>query len=153
MIWTGVETYVGTVCGMYRRCDISCLSPKYVANGTQLACLPSLKPILNLILYGSVYPKSYCRHNVSDAQTIHEIAEAAQRRYHHRQRDASIPSAYLFASMGGAMDMHTFEQLSGTEAGSVLSVHECTAGDIEMETHGEGFKVSRPDETKRQDGT
>jgi hypothetical protein len=124
-----------------------------VANGTQLACLPSLKPILNLILYGSVYPKSYYRSNVSDAQTIHEIAEAAKRRYHQRPRDASIPSAYLFASMTGAMDIHTFEQLSGTEAGSVRSVHEITADDIEMERHGEGFKGYRQHETKRQDGT
>ncbi|EHK47687.1 hypothetical protein TRIATDRAFT_316718 [Trichoderma atroviride IMI 206040] len=134
MIWTGVETYVGTVC----------------------ACLPSLKPIFNLVLYGSVYPKSYYRPNVSDAETIHEIAEAAKRRYYHQHRDASIPSAYLFASMRGAMDLHTFEQLSGTEAGSVRSVrsvHEFTAGDIEMESHGEGFKGSRSDEAKRQDGT
>lgn len=47
------------------------------------------------------------------------------------------------------MDIHTFEQLSGTEAGSV---HEVTADDIEMERH-EGFKESRPGEAKRQDGT
>jgi hypothetical protein len=118
----------------------------YGANSIQPACLPSLKPILNLILYGSVYPRSYYRPNVSDAQTIHEIAEATKRRYNHRQRDASIPSAYLFASMRGAMDMHTFEQLSGTEAGSV---HECTAGDIEMGS----YKGSCSGETKRQDGT
>ncbi|KAK1238944.1 hypothetical protein MKX08_006005 [Trichoderma sp. CBMAI-0020] len=133
MIWTGVETYVGTVC----------------------ACLPSLKPIFNLILYGSVYPKSYYRPNVSDAETIHEIAEAAKRRYYHQQRDASIPSAYLFASvsMRGAMDLHTFEQLSGTEAGSERGAHEFTAGDIEMERHEEGFNGSRPDEAKHQDGT
>lgn len=128
----------------------SCLSPKYVANGAQLACLPSLKPILNLILCGSVHPKSFYRSNVSDAQTIHEIAEAAKRRYHHQQRDASIPSAYLFASMRGAMDLHTFEQLSGVDTSSV---HECAAGDIEMERHGESFKESRPNETKHQDGT
>lgn len=157
MIWTGVETYIGTVCGMYRRTHISsclsCLSYKHVANRTRLACLPSLKPILNLILYGSVYPKTYYRSNVSDAQTIQEIAEAAKRRYHQRPRDASIPSAYLFASMTGAMDIHTFEQLSGTEASSVRSVRECTTDDIEMEMHGENLKESRQHETKRQDGT
>lgn len=51
------------------------------------------------------------------------------------------------------MDIHTFEQLSATEAGSVRSVHEVTAEDIEMERPGEGLKGSRTDETKRQDGT
>lgn len=51
------------------------------------------------------------------------------------------------------MDIHTFEQLSATEAGSVGSVHEVIADDIEMERPGEGFKGSHPDEAKRQDGT
>lgn len=112
----------------------------------QLACLPSLKPLLNLILYGSVYPRSWHGSYDSSAQTIQEIAEAAKRRRHHQHRDASIPGAFLFATM----DPHTFEQLSEVGTGSV---HECTAGGIEMEGYGESSKGSHPDETKHPDGT
>lgn len=113
---------------------------EYAANRSQPACLPSLKPLLNLILYRSVYPKSYYGSAESDAQTIHEIAEAAKRRRQQERRDASIPSAYLFDSMRSAMDPHPFEQLSEVEIGSVH-------GDIEMERYGESSKGSHPDQT------
>ncbi|KAL7793706.1 hypothetical protein V8C37DRAFT_401787 [Trichoderma ceciliae] len=115
MTWTGVEVYIGTVC----------------------ACLPSLKPLLNIILYGSVHPKSH-RSNISEAQTILEIAEATKRRCRHLP-DANVPSSYIFASVRDAMDPHIFEQLSESEAGSG---QEITPG-IELESIGNLYKDSR----------
>ncbi|KAM0247622.1 hypothetical protein ACHAQJ_009762 [Trichoderma viride] len=115
MTWTGVELYTGTVC----------------------ACLPSLKPLLNLILHGSVRPGSQ-KSNESDAQTILEIAEATKRR-NRQPSDANVSSAYVFALMRGAMDPHMFEQLSEIEAGSAQE----SAPGIEMESIGKTSKESR----------
>ncbi|RFU76561.1 het-domain-containing [Trichoderma arundinaceum] len=114
MMWTGVEVYVGTVC----------------------ACLPSLKPLLNLILHGTVHPRSQAS-NESEAQIILEIAEATKRRCRHPS-DANTSSSYIFASMRGAMDPHMFERLSESEAGSRLE----SARDIEMEDIGNNLKDS-----------
>ncbi|KAL6822813.1 heterokaryon incompatibility domain-containing protein [Trichoderma sp. SZMC 28015] len=103
MKWTGVEVNIGTVC----------------------ACLPSLKPLLNLILYGRVHPKSH-RPSVTDAQTILEIAEATKRRYR-RPSVANVSSAYIFASMRGAMDdPDIFERLSGSEIASEAATTQDT---------------------------
>ncbi|KAL7906416.1 hypothetical protein GGI35DRAFT_108468 [Trichoderma velutinum] len=110
MKWTGVEVNIGTVC----------------------ACLPSLKPLLNLILYGRVHPKSH-RPSVTDAQTILEIAEATKRRYR-RPSVANVSSAYIFASMRGAMDdPDMFERLSESEVASEVATTQDTTPGIGME--------------------
>ncbi|KAL7934641.1 hypothetical protein V8C35DRAFT_301465 [Trichoderma chlorosporum] len=113
MKWTGVEVYIGTVC----------------------ACLPSLKPLMNLILYGRIHPKSH-RPSVTDAQTILEIANATKRRCR-RPSNANVSSSYIFASMRGAMDdPDIFERLSESETGS----GQDTTPGIEMENTGANSK-------------
>jgi len=57
MMWTGVEINIGTVC----------------------ACLPSLKPILNLLLYRAIHPKSKLS-GVPGINTIGGSAETAKKR-------------------------------------------------------------------------
>lgn len=57
MMWTGIEVNVGTVCGKSGKHP-----PENVALIYLLACLPSLKPILNLAIYGAAQhstPKAY----------------------------------------------------------------------------------------------
>lgn len=52
-MWTGIEVNIATVCGMLRRRS----SNTDLANDAA-ACLPSLKPILNLALHGTVNASS-----------------------------------------------------------------------------------------------
>ncbi|KAL8627300.1 hypothetical protein Q9189_006992 [Teloschistes chrysophthalmus] len=47
-IWTGVESHVAIICGK------DAPSLQYRVVNVQSACLPSLRPLLNLILFGSV---------------------------------------------------------------------------------------------------
>lgn len=57
MMWTGIEVNVGTVCGKSGKHP-----PENVALTYLLACLPSLKPILNLAIYGTAQhstPRAY----------------------------------------------------------------------------------------------
>lgn len=128
MKWTGVEVNIGTVCGMSRHYPFS----SHCSANRMTACLPSLKPLLNLILYGRVHPKSH-RPSVTDAQTILEIAEATKRRYR-CPSVANVSSAYIFASMRGAMDdPDIFERLSGSEIASEAATTQDTTPGIEME--------------------
>ncbi|KAL7813875.1 hypothetical protein V8C44DRAFT_357218 [Trichoderma aethiopicum] len=116
MLWTGIEIYIGTVC----------------------ACLPSLKPLLNLVLYGSVYPRSH-RPTASDAQVMFEIAEAAKRRCR-QPSNTNVSSSYISASARGAVeDERVSDGLSESVTGSVPD----DSPTIEMDDVGEHTKDCR----------
>ncbi|OTA08647.1 hypothetical protein A9Z42_0003790 [Trichoderma parareesei] len=117
MLWTGIEIYIGTVC----------------------ACLPSLKPLLNLMLYGSVYPRSH-RPTASDAQIMFEIAEATKRRCR-QPSNANVSSSYIFASARGAAgDARVSEGLTESVTGSVTGSVPDDSPTIEMDDAGEHAK-------------
>ncbi|KAH7176119.1 hypothetical protein EDB81DRAFT_771947 [Dactylonectria macrodidyma] len=98
VMWTGVEVNIATVC----------------------ACLPSLKPILNLLMYGTVRPRSQSS-GTSGINTIGGSAEAAKKRA--RPTPLGDSSCYVSCTRTRILntgvipgDVHPFAELADNDS-------------------------------------